>query len=98
MVKKTYKNQKDLEFLFNGEGNLEFSKIIIESCLSLLNKKFKSKTVMRLEVLDSNVIYDIMVDKEDLIETLELNFDILVENEEYELCSKVQEAIKYLSK
>ena len=97
MIKKTYKTEKELEFLFNGEGSLEFSRIIVEKCLSLVGKKFKEELIMELTVLETDTTYEIMVESQDLKETLEVNLDTLLDYEEYELCSKVQNAINQLS-
>jgi hypothetical protein len=97
MVKKTYKTEKELEFLFNGEGSLEFSRIIVEKCLLLVGKKFKEELIMKLTVLETDTTYEIMVESQDLKETLEVNLDTLLDYEEYELCSKVQNAINQLS-
>ena len=47
-------------------------------------------------VEQEQTIYDITVDRQDFVVTLEQNLSILEENEDYETCAKVMDAIKFL--
>ncbi len=42
------------------------------------------------------MFYDIMIDRPDMIETLEQNLTTMEEYEDYERCSKIVKAIDYL--
>jgi hypothetical protein len=42
------------------------------------------------------MIYDIMIERLDMVETLEQNLQIMEEFEDYERCQKIFEAINYL--
>ena len=44
MVKLTYNTQDELNFLFKEEGNYEFSKIIVNKCLEMINTDFEELT------------------------------------------------------
>ena len=70
----------------------EISKKIVEAILHCI-KFGKSKTVFaELIVPNSKEIICLNVDENSFLETLETNMDVLVENEEYELCAEVIKA------
>jgi hypothetical protein len=96
MVKLTYDTQEELDFLFKEEGNYEFSKIIVNKCLEMINTNFEELIIIEITVKDTDNIYDITLMKSDIKETLEVNLPILIAEEDYELCSKVQHAINNL--
>lgn len=96
MVKLTYNTQDELNFLFKEEGNYEFSKIIVNKCLEMIGTDFEELTIIEITVKDTDTIYDIALMRSDIKETLEVNLPILIAEEDYELCSKVQYAINNL--
>ena len=49
-----------------------------------------------VEMEEEEEFYDLTCNPEEFIVTLEKNLEILVENEIYELCQEVVDAIKYL--
>ena len=96
MVKLTYNTQDELDFLFKEEGNYEFSKIIVNKCLEMIDTDFDELTIIEITVKDTDTIYDSSLMRSDIKETLEVNLPILIFEEDYELCSKVQHAINNL--
>ena len=70
----------------------EISKKIVEAILHCI-KFGKSKTTFaEIIVPSSKEIICLNVDESSFLETLETNMDVLVENEEYELCAEIMKA------
>ena len=77
-------------------GNKKLHNLIVDIALKNLITKLKEIPVVTIHAKDSDVIYDIMIDRLDIIETLEQNLIIMEEHEDYERCQKIFEALKYL--
>ncbi len=75
----------------------EISKKIVEAILHCI-KFGKSKTTFaEIIIPNSKEIVCLNVDESSFLETLEANMDILVENEEYELCAEIMKAKEQLA-
>ena len=66
--------------------------------LLLANLKTKRKQIPVVSILtkDDDTIYDIMIDRVDMLDTLEANLKSMEEYEDYERCQQIFEAISYL--
>jgi hypothetical protein len=96
MAKKLYFDTDD-EFQYAIDGkSLEISNAIIN--IALKNLKTQKRFIHALEVyiLDDDKIYDITIDRRDMLETLESNLEIQEYHEEYEMCSTIKKAIDKL--
>jgi len=96
MAKKLYFDTDD-EFQYAIDGkSLEISNAIIN--IALKNLKTQKRFIHALEVyiLDDDKIYDITIDRKDMLETLESNLEIQEYHEEYEMCSTIKKAIDKL--
>lgn len=91
----TVNTQEDFEDLMK-DNNFEISSAITKSILKNLKGKRKNVPILAIKVLEDQTIYDITVERSDMLESLEKNLQIHIENEEYEFCSKIQEGINYL--
>jgi hypothetical protein len=78
--------------------HLRISQEIIKKILENLNTKKKYVNVLEVYVEDLDQTMDLTVERENYLETLELNLKIHELHEDYEGCSKIQKAIKKLSK
>jgi hypothetical protein len=78
--------------------HLKISQEIIKKILDNLKTKKKHIHVLEVYVEDLDQIMDLTVERENFLETLELNLKIHELHEDYEGCSKIQKAIKKLSK
>ena len=76
--------------------DLRISKALVETILKNLNGRKRHLHVLSVLVEQEQAIYDITVDRQDFVVTLEQNLFILEENEDYETCAKVMDAIKFL--
>ena len=76
--------------------DLRISKALVETILK--NIKGRKRHIHALSVLveQEQTIYDITVDRQDFIITLEQSLIIFEENEEYETCAEMVKAIHFL--
>ena len=93
--KITYKTTADMEKLLNGESKY-LSDLIVDITLQNLKTRKKEIPILQITTLDTNLIYDIIVNREDMIETLEVNLDTMQDYEDYERCSLIVNALSYL--
>jgi len=78
------------------DGMKELNDLIVDTALSNLKTKRKTIPVVSLYTKDTDMFYDIMIDRPDMVETLEQNLNTMEEYEDYERCAKIVEAIDYL--
>lgn len=81
-------------------GNLDVSNLIVETILSNLNTDKKHIYALSITVEEdtdeNNGTYDITVNREQFITTLQDNLLIQERFEQYENCAKIKNALKYL--
>jgi protein-arginine kinase activator protein McsA len=86
---------EEFQELINNK-DFRISKHIVEGILANLNTKKKHVHVLSVICEDEDEIFDITVERKHFAETLDENLKYYVENEEYEGCQKIIEAIKLL--
>lgn len=79
---------------FDTGNKLMISKTIVNSILDNLDQK--QIHIFEVLVKEQNSIYDISVDEDDFIFTLEKNLKIMEMFEEFEICSKIVKTINKL--
>jgi len=79
-----------------ANGNKYISDVIVDVALENLKTKRKNIPVIQFTTKDEDTIYDIMIERSDMIETLKQNLDVMEEYEDYERCQKITDAIYYL--
>jgi hypothetical protein len=79
-----------------AKRDLRISKALVETILK--NLKGRKRHIHALSVLveQEQVIYDITVDRNDFLTTLENNLSIYEKHELYEDCAEIVKGIKYL--
>jgi protein-arginine kinase activator protein McsA len=92
-VESTFEFQE----LINNK-DFRIAKAVVEGILSNLTTKKKHVHVLSIICEDEDEIFDITVERKHFAETLNENLKYYVENEEYEGCQKIIEAIKLLQK
>ena len=93
--KIVYNTTKEMEELLNGESKY-LSDLIVDIALQNLKTRKKEIPVLQIITKDTDFIYDIIIDREDMIETLEINLDTMQDYEDYERCSLIVNALDYL--
>lgn len=80
---------------FRG-GDKRLHDLIVDTALANVKTKRKTIPVVSIYTKDEDMIYDIMIERDDMLETLEQNLTSMEEYEDYERCQKIVEAISYL--
>lgn len=95
MLKLHLKTQDELaDKLKNGYEELSME--IVDTVLKNLDEEEGEFKIAEITFEESDDIADIYVEPEDFILTLSQNIWVFEENEDYETCIKVRDAIKYL--
>ena len=80
------------------EQDLKISKAIIEVALKNLKGKKRFIPVLEIHIEEEESIYDITLDRRDMLSTLQQNLEIHERNEDYEGCVRIAKAIQELEK
>jgi len=80
------------------EQDLKISKAIVEVALKNLKNKKRFIPVMEIHVEKDESIFDITLDRQNLVSTLQQNLEIHERNEDYEGCARIANALKELQK
>jgi cytidylate kinase len=98
MVKRIkVKNQEEFEEMLQ-EQDLKISKAIIEIALKNLKGTKRFIPILEIHVEDDDSIFDITLDRQNMISTLQQNLEIHERNEDYEGCARIAKAIQELEK
>jgi len=80
------------------EQDLKISKAIVEVALKNLKSKKRFIPVLEIHVEEEGQIFDITLDRRDILSTLQQNLEIHERNEDYEGCARISKAIQELKK
>ena len=98
MVKRIkVKNVEEFEDMLQ-EQDLKISKAIIEVALKNLKGDKRFIPVLEVHVEEDESIFDITLDRQDMVSTLQQNLEIHERNEDYEGCARIAKAIQELKK
>jgi hypothetical protein len=76
--------------------DLRISKALVETILKNLKGRKRHLHALSILVEQEQTIYDITVDRQDFVTTLEQNLPIYEKHELYEGCAEIVKAIKFL--
>lgn len=94
---KVYKVKSEGDFMERvRQRDMKLAIIICQAILANLDTSKRFVYVVSVEMEEEGEFYDLSCPSDDFIVTLEKNLKILIENELYELCQEVVDAIKYL--
>jgi len=79
-----------------AKRDLRISKALVETILKNLKGRKRHLHALSVLIEQEQTIYDITVDRQDFIITLENNLPIYEEHELYEGCAEIVNAIKFL--
>jgi protein-arginine kinase activator protein McsA len=71
---------------------------IVNSILSNLTTKKKNVHILSVNCVEDQAIYDLTLDRKFFVDTLEENLKYYIEQERYEECQRIVEAINNLKK
>jgi transcriptional regulator with GAF, ATPase, and Fis domain len=90
-----FDTEEELNEIFNGNSK-ELHNLIVDTALLNLKTRKKTIPVVSIHTKDDDTIYDIMIERPDMLETLEQNLTTMEEFEDYERCQKIVNALDYL--
>jgi hypothetical protein len=76
--------------------DFSIAKAVVETLLNNLNTRKQHIHVITVICLEENAEYDITLERKYFADTLQENLKYYVENEQYEDCTRIVEAINYL--
>jgi len=76
--------------------DLRISKALVDTILKNLNGRKRHVHALSVLVEQEQTMYDITIDRQEFVTTLEQNLPVLEKNEDYETCAEVVKAIKFL--
>ena len=79
-----------------SQRDLRISKALVETILKNLKGRKRHLHALTVLVEQDQTIYDITVDRNDFITTLEQNLPVYEKNELYEGCAEILKALKFL--
>ena len=93
-----------LEFTSSEEMNIMFaddnkplSDLIVDIALENLDTTIESIPVVSIATIEDDLIYDVVIDRIDMVETLEQNLILMEDFEDYGRCQKITDALFYLN-
>ena len=78
------------------DGNKKLSNLIVDTAVKHTKTKRKNIPVVSITTNDDDLIYDIIIERNDLLLTLQENLKTMEDYEDYERCQNIVEAINYL--
>jgi hypothetical protein len=94
-----------IEFTLNNSDEFQamvdrrdfsIAQAVVETILANLNTRKQHIHVLTINCLDEGEAYDITLERKHFVDTLQENLKYYVENEKYEDCTKIVEAINTL--
>lgn len=86
---------EEINEIFSG-GNKDLSNLIVDTAVKHTKTKRKNIPVVSITSKDEDLVYEIIIERDDLLETLQTNLETMEEYEDYERCQSIVEAINYL--
>jgi hypothetical protein len=91
----TVNNSDEFQEMVDNK-DFRIAKAIVESILENLNTKKKNVHILSVACVEDQAIYDLTLDRKFFVDTLEENLKYYIEQERYEECQQIVEAIKKL--
>lgn len=95
MEEFTVNNSDEFEDMME-QGDIRISKALVETILKNLKGRKRHIPAMSIFLQDEQMLMDVTVDREDFVYVLEKNLPKYEEEELYEDCAKIVNAIKFL--
>jgi hypothetical protein len=79
-----------------AQRDLRISKALVETILNNLKGRKRHLHALSVLIEQDQTIYDITIDRQEFVHTLEQNLSIYEKHELYEGCQQIVDAIKFL--
>jgi len=90
-----FNTTEELNNIFS-EGKKELNDLIVDIAIKNLKTKRVTIPVVSIYTKDEDMTFDVMIDRPDMVETLEQNLLTMEEYEDYERCQQIVKALNYL--
>ena len=90
-----FKSSEEMNEMF-ADDNQSISNLIVDIALENLDTTIKEIPVVSIVTLEDDLVYEVIISREDMIETLEQNLELMEDFEDYERCQKITDALFYL--
>ena len=90
-----FNTTEELNNIFS-EGKKELNDLIVDIAIKNLKTKRVTIPVVSIYTKDEDMTFDVMIDRPDMVETLEQNLLTMEEYEDYERCQQIVKALDYL--
>jgi hypothetical protein len=91
----TVNNSEEFQEMVDKK-DFRIAKAIVESILSNLNTKKRNIHILSVSCLEDQAVYDLTLDRKFFPDTLEENLKYFIEQERYEQCQEIVNAINKL--
>ena len=91
-----FKSSEEMNIMFEDD-NKPLSDLIVDVALENLDTTIESIPVVSIATIEDDLIYDVIIDRIDMVETLEQNLILMEDYEDYGRCQKITDALFYLN-
>ena len=91
----TVNNTEEFQDMIDKK-DFRIAKAIVESILKNISNKKRNVHILSVACSEDNTIYDLTLDRKFFIDTLEENLKYFIEQERYEQCQEIVNAINKL--
>jgi hypothetical protein len=91
-----FNSSKEMNTMFEDD-NKPLSDLIVDIALENLDTTIESIPVVSIATIEDDLIYDVVIDRMDMVETLEQNLILMEDFEDYGRCQKITDALFYLN-
>ena len=91
-----FNTTEELNNIFT-EGKKELNDLIVDTAIKNLKTKRVTIPVVSIYTKDEDMTFDVMIDRPDMVETLEQNLELMEDFEDYGRCQKITDALFYLN-
>ena len=91
-----FKSSEEMNNMF-ADDNQSLSNLIVDIALENLDTTVKTIPVVSIVTLEDDLVYDVVIDRIDMVETLEVNLELMEDFEDYGRCQKITDALFYLN-
>ena len=91
-----FKSSEEMNIMF-ADDNQHLSNLIVDIALENLDTTIKEIPVVSIVTLEDDLVYEIIIDRIDMVETLEQNLELMEDFEDYGRCQKITDALFYLN-
>ena len=91
-----FNSSEEMNTMF-ADDNKPLSDLIVDVALENLDTTIETIPVVSIVTLEDDLIYDVVIDRIDMVETLEQNLELMEDFEDYGRCKKITDALFHLN-